>query len=375
MGNKARDMVFQSGFWKSLIREKIPVDQWLASKILGLGLINLSLFVILAATGILLTFYYIPHTERAYDDLQDLRFVVSYGAIIHNTHRWAAYLMIVSVFLHMSRAFFMGEYYAPRQFNWVIGVILFLCTMGLGLTGSYLPWDQKAYWGITIMSNITASVPLLGEKVKYLVLGGTEVGQNALLRLYVIHTKVLPILLVLLMGAHFWRIRKDDHLALSHGAGQGDDPQETQRPSEAPAMTWTDLVTRESSKFLLILAIVMAASILFDARLEEKANPSVTPSPIKAVWFFVGLQEVLSWGAPFWFGIVIPNLAVIALMLVPYLDRRPAIPGEWFHPSRRLQNILFTAFVTIAIGLILIGELLRGPSWVLYWPWESWPAH
>jgi quinol-cytochrome oxidoreductase complex cytochrome b subunit len=119
----------------------------------------------------------------------------------------------------------------------------------------------------------------------------------------------------------------------------------------------------------------MGASILFDAPLEEMANPSVTPNPTKAIWFFVGLQELLSWGAPFWWAIVVPNAVILLLMVVPYLDRSQVGTGVWFHPSRRLQNILFTAFVTIFIGLIIVGQFLRGPGWTFYWPWQPWPIH
>ena len=123
--------------------------------------------------------------------------------------------MIISVFLHMSRVFYTGEYRNPREFNWIIGVFLFILTLGAALTGYFLPWDQKAYWGMTIMSNVMASIPLVGEKLKYMVLGGTEVGQSALLRFYAIHVKVLPLVLGLLISIHFWRIRQDDGLTES----------------------------------------------------------------------------------------------------------------------------------------------------------------
>jgi quinol-cytochrome oxidoreductase complex cytochrome b subunit len=119
----------------------------------------------------------------------------------------------------------------------------------------------------------------------------------------------------------------------------------------------------------------MAMSILIDAPLEEQANPAVTPNPTKAAWFLLGLQEILSWGAPFWGAVVVPNLVIVFLIMIPYVDRGPAVSGVWFHPSRRLQNILFTAFVTVAIGLIIIGKFMRGPNWIFYWPWEPWPLH
>ena len=178
--NTTRNALFENRFWKSAFRGAPPVGKWLRDKIFGLGLINLSLFIILNVTGILLMFYYVPYTDKAYNVIKDFQFVVSFGAIFRNMHRWSAYAMIVLVFLHMSRVFYMAEYREPREFNWVIGWVLFLCTLVGALTGYLLPWDQKAYWGMTIMSNVMASVPVIGEKLKFVVLGGDEIGQSAL---------------------------------------------------------------------------------------------------------------------------------------------------------------------------------------------------
>jgi quinol-cytochrome oxidoreductase complex cytochrome b subunit len=380
MKNIIKGILLQNRIWKSVLRKEIPVDDWLKTKTFGLGLINFYLFAILTLTGILLMFYYVPQTERAYQDIKDLQYAISFGAIIRNMHRWSAYLMIISVFLHMCRAFYMGEYREPREFNWVTGVLLLLCALTFGLTGYLLPWDQTSYWGLTIMSNVAASVPLIGEKLKYVVLGGTEVSQNALIRAYAMHAKVLPLVLSLIISIHFWRIRKDDLLAGSEVPNEPivdpkfEDPG-ANKAKEQMRAAWPDIIQRELSKFLLILAIVMAMSILIDAPLEEQANPAVTPNPTKAAWFLLGLQEILSWGAPFWGAVVVPNLVIVFLIMIPYVDRGPAVSGVWFHPSRRLQNILFTAFVTVAIGLIIIGKFMRGPNWIFYWPWEPWPLH
>ena len=121
--------------------------------------------------------------------------------------------------------------------------------------------------------------------------------------------------------------------------------------------------------------MVMGISLLFNAPLEEGANPSVTPSPVKAPWFLVGMQELLSWGAPFFFGVLVPNIMIVLIILIPYMDRGREGIGVWFHPSRRMANIIFTAAVTVYLGLIVIGQFLRGPGWIFYWPWQSWPGH
>ncbi|MDP2657340.1 MAG: cytochrome b N-terminal domain-containing protein [Candidatus Deferrimicrobium sp.] len=281
---------------------------------------------------------------------------------------------------------------------WVIGVFLFLITLFLSLTGYLLPWDQLAYWAITIVSNLIGVVPIIGQKLRYMVLGGTVVGQNALIRFYVMHVIVLPFLAVLLIMVHFWRIRKDGGLARpvetvdetvereeesegkdlkSYGLMnlvEGKTPSVGQDPDRM-VFSWPHLLTRELSLFLLVMLLVMGMSILFDAPLEEMANSAVTPNPAKAPWYFVGLQELLSWGNPFWGGIFVPTVAVLALLLVPYVDRGQVGTGEWFHPARRRAVIVFTVIVVAAIMLILVGEFLRGPNWHLHWPWAKWPVH
>lgn len=364
MSEKAINRLSRNRLARSILREKIPVSQWVKNRILGLGLINFSLFVVLTVTGTLLLFYYVPSTAQAYNDIKDLGTVISFGMIIRNMHRWAAFLMIISVFLHLCRVFFTAEYREPREFNWIIGLSLFLMVLGMAFTGYTLPWDQKSYWGLTIMSHIVTTIPVIGMKLRYLVLGGTQVGQNTLTRTFNMHVKILPLVISLIMAVHFWRIWKDDHL-ISDNAGEA---QKT-FAKEEPTVSWRYILTREMSKVLLVLAVLLGLSLLFNAPLEEPANPMVTPDPVKAPWFFVEFQEMLSWGAPFWTGIVIPTLALAVLAVIPYFDRGRQGIGVWFHPNRRLQNILFTAAVTILIGLIVVGEFLRGPGWVLHWPW------
>lgn len=180
---------------------------------LGLGLISFYLFAILVVSGVLVMFYYTPSTELAYRNMKDLEYVVTFGVVLRNIHRWSAHAMVALVFLHMCRVFYTGSYKAPREFNWVVGVCLLLVTLFLSFTGYLLPWDQLAFWAVTVGSNIAGYMPLIGEKVRFLLLGGNEVGQMALLRFYVLHVAVLPLIAALLVGVHFWRIRKDGGLS------------------------------------------------------------------------------------------------------------------------------------------------------------------
>jgi cytochrome b6 len=179
-----------------------------------LGSISFLLFLVLSVTGVLLMFYYHPAVPQAYRDMKDLRFVVSNGVFLRNVHRLAAHLMVLLVFWHMFHVFYRGGYKPPHEFNWVVGVILLLLTLFLSYTGYLLPWDQLAFWAITVGSNIISAMPFVGDKVRFELLGGHLVGENALLRFYVLHCVVLPLLAVLFIGIHFWRVQKDGGLTV-----------------------------------------------------------------------------------------------------------------------------------------------------------------
>ncbi len=179
-----------------------------------LGSFSFFLFVILAITGVLLMLYYHPAVPQAYRDMKDLRFVVSSGVFLRNLHRLAAEVMVVLVFWHMFHVFYRGGYRPPHEFNWVVGVVLLLLTLFLSYTGYLLPWDQLAFWAITVGSNIISGMPLLGKKTRFLLLGGNLVGENALLRFYVLHCVILPLLAVAFIAVHFWRVQKDGGLTV-----------------------------------------------------------------------------------------------------------------------------------------------------------------
>ena len=174
-----------------------------------LGTLSLGTFLILVATGIPLMLYYHPSVPQAYADMKDLRFAVSAGVFLRNLHRWSAHAMVLLVFAHMFKVFYRGAYRPPREFNWVIGVVLLMLTLFLSYTGYLLPWDQLAFWAITVGSNLISAVPVFGTRIRFLILGGHTVNANALLRFYVLHCVVLPLAAAIFVAIHFWRIRKD----------------------------------------------------------------------------------------------------------------------------------------------------------------------
>jgi quinol-cytochrome oxidoreductase complex cytochrome b subunit len=174
-----------------------------------LGGLSFFMFLVLTITGVLLMFYYIPSITTAYQNMKDIQATVTFGQILRNLHRYAAHAMVITVFLHMCRVFYTGSYKAPREFNWVIGVILLFTTFLLSFTGYLLPWDQLSLWAVTVGTNMIGATPVIGGQLRFLAIGGFEVGQGALIRFYTLHVVGLPLLAAVLMAAHFWRVRKD----------------------------------------------------------------------------------------------------------------------------------------------------------------------
>jgi quinol-cytochrome oxidoreductase complex cytochrome b subunit len=233
-GTLHRSLAIQQNVFLHLFSTKVRKRMVSFSTTWYLGTLTLGTFLILVTTGIFLMLYYHPSVPQAYSDTKDLQFVVSSGLFLRNLHRWSAHAMVFLVFAHMFKVFYRGAYRPPREFNWVIGVILLVITLLLSYTGYLLPWDQLAYWAITIGSNLASAVPVFGSKVHFLMLGGNQVNANALLRFYVLHCMILPLVAIMFIAIHFWRIRKDGGLyshqsepktkaaiALSQAAGKG----------------------------------------------------------------------------------------------------------------------------------------------------------
>jgi quinol-cytochrome oxidoreductase complex cytochrome b subunit len=176
---------------------------------LCLGGLSFFLFILLTVTGIFLMFFYRPTEALAWSNVQQIETAVWFGSLVRNMHRWAAHFMVLTVFLHMSRVFYHGAYKPPREFNWVIGVILLTLTLLLSFTGYLLPWDQLALWAVTVGTNMMGYTPVFGGQVRYALLGSNEISGETLLRWYTLHVLLLPFVIVIFMAVHFWRVRKD----------------------------------------------------------------------------------------------------------------------------------------------------------------------
>ncbi len=177
-----------------------------------LGVISTVLLGSLVVSGLYLMFFYVPSPNQAYSNIQTIQTEVAFGQYIRNVHRWSAHLMVLAVVAHMAKVFYRGAYKAPREGNWVIGVILLALTLLMSFTGYLLPWDQLAFWAITVGTEMAAWVPLIGDETREVLLGGPVVGASTLLRFYVLHVAVLPSIMVMVLMLHLWRWRKDSML-------------------------------------------------------------------------------------------------------------------------------------------------------------------
>ncbi len=378
----------------------------------GLGLASLFLLLLTVISGVLLMIYYSPSIERAYNTVKDISYVVFAGKLIRNVHKWAGEGMIIFVMLHMARVFYTSSYKKGREFNWIIGVVLLVLTFGINLTGYMLPWDQLSYWALVIVANIIQSPKEITDSLgitkffdiggfsKELFLGGLTAGQESLTRVYIFHIMLFPIFLFIFLGVHFWRIRKDGgltkpevfepkesdsgFLSLPEKKGGIFGPNKTyglmelargrtpavDRDVENTVLSWPNLLLAESAVFFLCLAGVIAYAFYIDAPLKELANPLIPENPAKAPWYFLGLQELLSYSA-FMGGVGLPGLALLGLALIPYLDREQQGVGVLFS-GRQGKTVALQALVVGTVVLIFLLVFVISLGWFRNW-WPNVP--
>lgn len=373
----------------------------------GLGVLCGAAFLVTLLTGVLLMFYYKPYPDAAYAAMKDIHYVVPTGRFIRNIHRWAGNIMVVGVFLHMARVFFTAAYRKPREFNWLVGMALLVVTLGLSFTGYLLPWDQLAYWAITIGANIAQSPREVTDALgitrhfdpgglqKLLLLGSEDVGAEALIRFYLLHVMILPLALGAILSVHIWRVRKDGGLARPDDADARvgampkdtypvftDVPEKTYHlaavvrgrsrgveggpETTVPAMP--HLFYAEAAVFMLTVLLCVFFALIMDAPLKEVANPAVPENPAKAPWYFLGLQELVAFSA-FMGGIGVPTIVLVGLGLIPFLDRESRGTGLWFGGPGGLPLVVRSAAFGFA-AVIALEAFVVQIGWIRQW----WPA-
>jgi quinol-cytochrome oxidoreductase complex cytochrome b subunit len=337
----------------------VPAASLRLSRTFGLGGAALVLFLLLAVTGTLLLVSYEPSPERAWGTVTALVEQTPFGAFIRNIHHWAANGLVLVAFLHLLRVFYRGGHLPPRRGNWWVGVALLLLVIASAFTGYLLPWDQLAYWAVTISTGMLEYVPLAGGLLLRAARGGAEIGPATLARFFVLHVAVLPIALLGLLAFHFWLVRKVGGVVLPEEAGDAAAPRGPLVPT-SPGLT-----QREGVAALVVVAVVFLLAAVADAPLLAQANPGMSPNPAKAPWYFMGVQELLVHLHPLFAAVLLPALALLLLTALPWLSGAgPA--GRWFGSRRgaRIALVAAVAGTLLAKVAILADEpLRRGPPW------------
>jgi len=355
-------VIFQS-FILHLHPTMIPERSLNLSVTWGLGGMAALLFVVQALTGILLRFVYQPFPGKAYDSIVYMKSEIFFGDLVRNIHHWSGTFLILIVFLHFLRVYFTGAYHGRRQFNWVLGIFLLIFVVFSNFTGYLLPWDQLSFWAITVSTSMLSYIPLFGDSLVEMVRGGPEVGASTLLIFYNFHTGILPALILATMGFHFWRVRKAGGVVFEKDESETENKLVTTLPN---------LVFREFVVALILIAVILALSMLINAPLLDKANPAFSPNPAKAPWYFEGIQELMLHFHPLFASILIPLLIVTVLIFLPYFKYDFQKSGVWFLSDKGKQTSKFSAIVGLIITptLILIDESFMDISTTI----ESVPA-
>lgn len=295
-----------------------------------LGLLSTYLFFVETITGIFLMIWYAPSPDRAYDDMIRLLSDVPFGQFMRDLHRLGAEMMVAVVTLHMVRTYLTGSYKAPRQFTWFTGVVLLFITLFLSFSGYLLPWDQLAFWAVTIGTSMAEAVPpqIVGDTVNLLARGAPDIGANGLLRFYLLHVFFLPLLLFLFFFVHYYKVV---HFGISLPAQEEEVGEDTANkvPADRRVYFLPDVMIDEASFLIVFTAImVVLTAFFFQAPLESIANPQVTPLHTVSPWYFYWLQGLLKVADKVIAGVILPGILLVLLAAIPYLDPNPSRRGK-----------------------------------------------
>lgn len=298
------------------------------------------LFLVQIVTGIMLAFYYQASTETAYESVRHITDDVSYGWFLRSLHKWGATLMIASVILHQMRVYFTAAYRRPRELNWLVGMCLLVCTLLVGFTGYSLVYEQLSFWGATVGANISSSVPIVGEPMKRLLLGGSEYNDGTLSRFFMLHAAILPGIMVLLLIVHVTLIRLQ-------GVTEFVDKKDPSR-DEGSFSFFPDHLLTEIIMGLVLMVLLAGLATILPATMGPPADPLTTPEVIKPEWFFYvsfrwlklfsGTVAVLSMG-----------FIVFVMFVWPFIDA--AIHRRW--PKSEFNVWIGILGVLAIIGLTL----------------------
>ncbi|MFQ5611745.1 MAG: cytochrome bc complex cytochrome b subunit [Anaerolineae bacterium] len=331
-----------------------------------LGFLSTFFFIVETITGLILMVYYAPSPNRAYGDMLIIMSNVTYGQFLRDLHRWGAELMVAAVFLHMVRVYFTGSYKHPRQFTWLTGVVLLLVTLFLSFSGYLLPWDQLAYWAVTIGTSMAEAAPLFGNEVNLLLRGSQDIGAGGLLRFYLLHIFFLPLLAIVFLSVHYYKVSREHSISLPASIEEGLAPPEKVKAAKKRIDLIPDLMTSELTWMAVTTAaMVIWVTFFWHAKLEHHSDPLKTPLHTTAPWYFLWLQGMLKvdpaailekmlfntvelsflLSSKVIMGVILPTMVFLLLFAVPYIDP---------NPSRLAKN----RKVALNIGIIFLITLV-----------------
>ncbi len=357
----------------------------------GLGFMSALTFIVESITGIILMVFYIPAQDQAYQSMIKIISEVPFGQLMRDIHRIGAELMVLFVGLHMLRVYLTGSYKHPRQFTWVTGVILLILTLALSFSGYLLPWDQLAYWAVTIGTSMAKSAPpkeIMGYISNLIMRGGDTIGQNGLLRFYLVHVILAPAITALLISVHYYRVSRLHGISLPASEEESPDP-EVRKAAKERLDYLPDILTKELMWVAIaVFAMTAFAAYAFHAPLEHHADPYRTPLHTTAPWYFLWLQGMLKdpvllpmlramrdflgidlvqfYDSPAWQGIILPTGMALIALVIPYID-------EWWDKfwgrsssrlgkNRKLGITMGLGFTALLLVLTYLGTPYFGVS-------------
>jgi quinol-cytochrome oxidoreductase complex cytochrome b subunit len=334
-------------FFHHLHPPTIPAPQARLRYTLGAGGLAVFLVLVIAFSGMLEVFYYLPSPEEAPLSVQRLTFLVPLGGLVRNLHYWSSQLLVLVAGLHLLRVIFTGAYAPPRRFNYLLGLALFALILLLDFSGYVLRWDEGIRWALVAGSNLLASIPVIGNWLYGLVIGGSQIGPPTLIRFYAWHIFGLMLAVIVLGVWHLFRVRRDGGVAVP--------PPELRQDSAR--ITRFELVRREALAALLAGGLLVLLATFFPAPLAPPIGETASlGEAARAPWFFLWVQGMLRWGDPFIFGVLIPLGVLLTLASLPYVTPLPK-PGElgrWFPPSGRAAQLIAAALALAVLVLSLM---------------------
>ncbi len=331
-------------FFHHLHPPTIPAAQSRWRYTLGAGGTAVFLILILGVTGILEMFYYIPTPEEAALSVQTLTYHVPFGGFIRNLHYWSAQLLLIVSAIHLLRVVFTAAYSHPRRINYLIGLSLFVLFILLDFTGYILRWDMDICYPLLTGTNLLKTIPLIGDSLHRIAIGGGEACTDGLLRMYVWHIFGLTLPVIILGVWHAFRVRRDGGIAVPP----------PQIRSDNARISRNELVRREVLAMFIVGIALILLSIFIPAPIAAAMTEGTTlAGKAKAPWFFLWVQQMLKWGNPFIFGILIPLGILTLVALIPYIFPKPADSeiGTWFPQSNRLAQVVI---IVIAVFIIIL---------------------